>query len=155
MRADVCICDRIGIDLASHHKGRAPDRVTFLSITGKERRNRLLCNASHHTHAPVYFCGVRFEFSHRGVIRLSRFRKPRIGQVYPPDIAELRRTSWTRQQHCRRPAGFYSKAERRSLRLHRILNVTGTVTTHPWPGEHFHCRSVLMADSSKSRFPVD
>jgi hypothetical protein len=67
----------------------------------------------------------------------------------------LRRTSWTRQQRCSRPPGFYSKAERGRLQLHLVLNVTGTVTTHPWPGEHFHCRSVLMADSSKTRFPVD
>jgi len=92
VRTDVIICNRIRIDLASPHKGRAPDRVTFLSIAGKKRRNRLFSNASHQTHAPIYFSGVRFESSHRGVIRLSRFSKPRIGQVYPPDIAELRRT---------------------------------------------------------------
>src|SRR5437899_3329031 len=121
MRANVRICDRTRIDLASHHKCSTADPATVLPIAGDKRRNRFLRDASHHTHAPIYFAGVCFQFSRCSVVWLSRLRKSRIGQIDPPDIAELRRMSWTRQQHCSRPAGFYSKAESGSLQLYHLV----------------------------------
>jgi hypothetical protein len=120
VRSNVRICDQSRINLASHHKSSAPDVVTVLPMICEKCRNRFSRNASHDMHALIYFPRIRFQFSHRGVIRLSRFGKPWVGQVDLPNIAQLRRTSWALKKHCGRPTGFYSKPERGSLRLHLV-----------------------------------
>src|SRR5437667_4970922 len=142
--ADVRIGDGSGIDLASDHEGSAPDRVAILPIASEKPGDRLLCNISHHTDAPVYFSPVRFQFSHRGVIRLSRLRKPRIGQIDQPVIAQLRGINRTRKRNHRCPSGFYPKTHS-SFSSHLLWNVTGTVTAPSRPGADFHCRNVLIA----------
>jgi hypothetical protein len=68
----------------------------------------------------IYFTHLCFQFSHCSVIRLSCFRKSRVGQIDSPNVAKLRRMSWTGNQHCSRPAGFYAKSEGGSLRLHLV-----------------------------------
>src|SRR6266480_1464034 len=120
MRADVRICDRTRIDLASHHERSTPD-LEILLVASQKRRNRFLRNVSHHTQAPIYSSRIGFQFSHRGMIRLSRFGKPRVGQIDSQNIEELRRTNWTSKQHCSCPAGLYSKAERGSLQLDHLV----------------------------------
>ena len=121
MCADVRICDRIRINLATHHKRSAPDPEILPPITGEKCRDRLLRNASHDVYALIYLSRVSFKFSHRRVIRLSRFGMLRVRQLDPPNIAELRRPSCARKQDRSRPAGFYSEAEGGSPRLrHRV-----------------------------------
>src|SRR5258705_12527342 len=107
------------IDLAADHKSSTLDREILLSIAREKFRNRFFCDASHHIHAPIYFPRIGFQSSHRSVIWLSRFRKPRIRQIDSLDIAQLRRTIRTRKQDRRRPAGFYSKSES-GMRLHLV-----------------------------------
>jgi hypothetical protein len=79
-----------------------------------------LRNASHHTQAPTYSSRIGFQFSHRGMIRLSRFGKPRVGQIDSQNVAELRQTNWTSKQHRSCPAGFNAKPESRSPQLHLV-----------------------------------
>jgi hypothetical protein len=78
------------IDLAADHKSSTLDREILLSIAVEKCRNRSLRNASHDTHPPIYFSRVCFQFAHRSVIWLSRFRKLRIGEIDSLDIAQLR-----------------------------------------------------------------
>ena len=111
MRADVRICDRTRIDLASDHKSSTLDSEILLPIAREKFRNRFFRNASHYIDAPTYFLRIGFQPSHGGVIWLPGFRKLRIGEIDPLDIAQVRRTSWALQQHCSRPTGFYSKSE--------------------------------------------
>src|SRR6266436_4295452 len=119
MRADVRICDRTGIDLASDHKSSTLDTEILLSIAREKFRNRFFRDASHYIHAPTYFLRIGFQPSHGGVIWLPGSRKLRIGEIDPLDIAQLRRTSRTRKQDRSCPAGFYTKSES-GTRLHLV-----------------------------------
>src|SRR5207247_11341879 len=97
MRADVRICDRTRIDLASHHERSTPD-LEILLVASQKRRNRFLRNTSHHTQPPIYSSRIGFQFSHRGMIWLSRFGTLRIGPIESQNIAELTRPNWTSRQ---------------------------------------------------------
>ena len=134
----------VGSIWLSHHQRGAPDPKSFLPIASQKCPKRLLCNAPHQALASTHYSGVRFQFSHPRVVWLPGFRKSRIGQLDSVHIRELRRIARPRQEHHHSPTRFHSKPESGSLR-HLVLNVTGTVTCHPWLGADFHCRSVLIA----------
>src|SRR5436305_13404327 len=100
MRADVRICDRTRIDLASDHKSSTLDSEILLPIAREKFRNRFFRNVSHYLHAPTYFLRIGFQPVHGGVIWLSGSRKLGIGEIDQLVILQPRRTrvAGTRQR---------------------------------------------------------